>query len=206
MTWYLRAPNLTVTRCAIKLSVPPGPLPLSRPTRLRLIRRRTYRPRQGAIRNDCDLIFFIFLYTFLRISVWHSWIRVLFGVWILVQLSVVIISELDPGLSASLARASFGVVGALGSLIILYLALREEDCKLIAAHSGECVLGTKMSRKASCQREQHAIPNNQAEGAVDVFEPINVNQDHCRMITSFGSARFAARQSIDEELAIRKSR
>lgn len=69
----------------------------------------------------------IFLYTFLRVGVWHGWIRALFGIWILAQLGIVAISVLDPGLGASLARSSYVAVVALGSLVILYLVLRGQD-------------------------------------------------------------------------------
>ena len=69
----------------------------------------------------------LFLYAFLRIGVWHGWIRLLFGVWILVQLAIVAGAILDPRLSASFARISFGVIAALGSALIGYLSLRGQD-------------------------------------------------------------------------------
>ena len=69
----------------------------------------------------------VFLYTFLRIGVWHGWIRLLFGVWILVQLAIVAGAVLDPRLAASFARFSFSVIAVLGSLLILYLSLRGQD-------------------------------------------------------------------------------
>ncbi len=69
----------------------------------------------------------IFLYAFLRIGVWHGWIRLLFGVWILVQLAIVTGAILDPRLAASFARFSFSVIAVLGSILILYLSLRGQD-------------------------------------------------------------------------------
>ena len=69
----------------------------------------------------------LFLYVFLRLGAWHNWIRALFGLWILAQLALVAGAVLDPGLSASLARGSFLAVGVIGSILILYLALRGQD-------------------------------------------------------------------------------
>ena len=68
-----------------------------------------------------------FLYTFLRIGAWHGWIKLLFAVWVLVQLAIVAGAVLDPRLSASFARISFAVIAVLGSALILFLSLRGQD-------------------------------------------------------------------------------
>ncbi|MEL6287316.1 MAG: EAL domain-containing protein [Pseudomonadota bacterium] len=69
----------------------------------------------------------IFLYSFLRIGAWHGWIRIVFGVWILGQMALIVAAFFDPSFAASFARASFGLIALLGTLPILYLALRGQD-------------------------------------------------------------------------------
>lgn len=69
----------------------------------------------------------IFLYTFLRLRFWHGWIKLLFGVWILGQLGLIALAVLDPILVSGLARLSLLVIGAFGSLLIGYLAVRGQD-------------------------------------------------------------------------------
>ena len=75
----------------------------------------------------------VFFFTFLRIGAWHGWIRAFFGLWILAQVAIVAGASLDPGLASTLARISFVPVGVLGSLVILYLALRGQDRALSLA-------------------------------------------------------------------------
>ena len=69
----------------------------------------------------------IFLYTFLKIARWHSWIKVFWLAWILGQCALVALAPLDPGLAATLARSSFLMIAGLGSLFILYLVFANQD-------------------------------------------------------------------------------
>jgi len=69
----------------------------------------------------------IFVGVFLRLSAWHGFIRMLATIWIVAQLSLVFIAVIDPRLAASFARASFVAIGAVGAVLILYLALRGQD-------------------------------------------------------------------------------
>ena len=69
----------------------------------------------------------VFLYTFLKIARWHSWIRLFWLAWVLAQLALVALAPLDPGLAATFARGSFMVIGGLGSLFIVYLVLANQD-------------------------------------------------------------------------------
>jgi diguanylate cyclase (GGDEF)-like protein/PAS domain S-box-containing protein len=71
--------------------------------------------------------FLIFLHTFLRLGVWHSLIRMLLGVWIVAQLSLIAVAVIDARLAATFARASFAAIGGIGGLFILFLALRGQD-------------------------------------------------------------------------------
>ncbi|MDX2258429.1 MAG: EAL domain-containing protein [Hyphomicrobiaceae bacterium] len=69
----------------------------------------------------------MFLHTFLRLGLAHGLFRMLLGVWILAQLALVAIAVVDPRLAATFARLSFPLIGAVGALVILYLALRNQD-------------------------------------------------------------------------------
>lgn len=69
----------------------------------------------------------IFVSTFLRLGSWNGFIRMLAGVWIAAQLSLVFISVVDPRLAATFARASFIAIGSVGGLVTLYLAIRGQD-------------------------------------------------------------------------------
>ena len=69
----------------------------------------------------------IFLYSFLKLARWHSWIRLFWLVWIAGQVALVAMAPLDPVLASTLARASFLVIAAFGSLFILYLILANQD-------------------------------------------------------------------------------
>lgn len=69
----------------------------------------------------------LFLYSFLRVNLWHGFARMLFSVWIAGQLAIVALAVLDPRLAATVARMTLPMIGALGGLIILFLALRGLD-------------------------------------------------------------------------------
>ncbi len=69
----------------------------------------------------------IFVFTFLRLGAWHGFIRMLALVWIVAALSLVFVAVLDPRLASTFARLSFGGVGAVGAVLILFLALRGQD-------------------------------------------------------------------------------
>ncbi|MGI9386492.1 MAG: putative bifunctional diguanylate cyclase/phosphodiesterase, partial [Methyloligellaceae bacterium] len=69
----------------------------------------------------------VFLFTFLRLSLWHGWIRIAFAGWALAQLALIGLALLDARLASGLARGSFLVIGTFGTLLIVYLALRGQD-------------------------------------------------------------------------------
>ncbi|MGD9195764.1 MAG: EAL domain-containing protein, partial [Methyloceanibacter sp.] len=69
----------------------------------------------------------LFLYTFLRIGLWHTWIRSVFLVWIAAQLLLVGIAIVDPQTAAGLARSSTIIIAAVGTVLIAYFALRGQD-------------------------------------------------------------------------------
>jgi diguanylate cyclase (GGDEF)-like protein len=66
----------------------------------------------------------IFLFTFLRVNLWHGFARALFVAWIVGQLAIVAIAVLDPRLAATMARLSIAVIGAVGIVIIGFLSTR----------------------------------------------------------------------------------
>ena len=69
----------------------------------------------------------IFLYIFLSLRLWHGWVKLFFLGWILAQGALVLVAFADAPLASSLARFSFGVIGGVGGLFILYLALRGQS-------------------------------------------------------------------------------
>jgi diguanylate cyclase (GGDEF)-like protein/PAS domain S-box-containing protein len=69
----------------------------------------------------------IFLYTFLRLGVWHSFVRMLLVLWITAQLSLVAVAFLDPRLAATFARLSIILIASVGAALTLFLALRGQD-------------------------------------------------------------------------------
>ncbi len=73
----------------------------------------------------------LFLYTFLRIGLWHSWIRTTFWVWIAAQFVLVALAVIDPRLASGLARASAVGIATVGTCLIVYLALRGQDRALL---------------------------------------------------------------------------
>lgn len=69
----------------------------------------------------------LFLYTFLRIGLWHGWIKTLFWGWIAAQFALVIVAIIDPQTAAGMARASTILIGGVGTGLICYFALRGQD-------------------------------------------------------------------------------
>ncbi|GBE42146.1 phytochrome-like protein cph2 [bacterium BMS3Bbin10] len=69
----------------------------------------------------------VFLYSFLRVRLWHNWIKLAFGAWICAQVALIGLTLIDPRLASGLARVSLVGVGAIGALLITYLALRGQE-------------------------------------------------------------------------------
>jgi len=69
----------------------------------------------------------LFLYTFLRINYWHTFIKIAFGLWILGQLALVGLAVLDPRLASGLARASFAFTALGIAPLIVFLAVRGQE-------------------------------------------------------------------------------
>ena len=69
----------------------------------------------------------VFLYTFLRLSSWHGFIRSLLALWMAAQLVLVAVAFLDPRLAATFARLSSIAIAGAGAALILFLALRGQD-------------------------------------------------------------------------------
>jgi diguanylate cyclase (GGDEF)-like protein len=69
----------------------------------------------------------LFLYTFLRIGLWHVWIRTIFWVWIAAQFALIFLAIVDPTVASGLARASLVAVAGVGAGLIGYFALRGQD-------------------------------------------------------------------------------
>ena len=69
----------------------------------------------------------IFLTTFLRLGLWHGLVRMLIGVWVIAQLGLVAVAVIDPRLASTFARMSFLLIGAVGAVFTLFLAVRGQD-------------------------------------------------------------------------------
>jgi len=69
----------------------------------------------------------MFLHAFLRLGLTHGLIRMLSLVWILAQLALIAVAAIDPRLAATFARFSFILIGGVGGLATLYLAVRGQD-------------------------------------------------------------------------------
>ncbi len=69
----------------------------------------------------------IFLTTFLRLGLWHGLVRMLIGVWVIAQLALVAVAVIDPRLASTFARMSFVLIGAVGAVFTLFLAVRGQD-------------------------------------------------------------------------------
>jgi diguanylate cyclase (GGDEF)-like protein len=73
----------------------------------------------------------LFLYAFLRIGLWHGWIKTLFWCWIAAQFGLVVLAIIDPRLASGVARISMVGIAAIGTCLIAYLALRGQDRALL---------------------------------------------------------------------------
>jgi diguanylate cyclase (GGDEF)-like protein len=69
----------------------------------------------------------IFTFSFLRLRLWHGFIRMLFGLWMAAQLALIAVAFLDPQLAATFARLSMLAIAGVGGMLILFLALRGQD-------------------------------------------------------------------------------
>ena len=69
----------------------------------------------------------IFLTTFLRLGLWHGLVRMLIVVWVIAQLSLVAVAVIDPRLASTFARMSFLLIGSVGAVFTLFLAVRGQD-------------------------------------------------------------------------------
>jgi len=69
----------------------------------------------------------VFLYIFLSLRLWHGWVRLFFFGWILAQAAIIVLAFADAPLATSFARLSFGAIGTVGGLFILYLAARGQS-------------------------------------------------------------------------------
>ena len=69
----------------------------------------------------------LFLYTFLRIGLWHVWIRTVFWVWIAAQFILIVVAIVDPQTAAGIARASTILIAGVGTVLIAYFSLRGQD-------------------------------------------------------------------------------
>lgn len=67
--------------------------------------------------------FVIFLHVFLRLALWNSFARFAIGLWIGVQLILIGVAFLDPKLASTFVRLSMGLLGVVGSVLVLYLSL-----------------------------------------------------------------------------------
>ena len=69
----------------------------------------------------------LFLFVFLDLGRWLSWIRAVFLLWLAAQGAILVGALLDPVLAATFARASFALIAILGSLLILSQMLTNAD-------------------------------------------------------------------------------
>src|SRR5262245_31376880 len=69
----------------------------------------------------------IFLYPFLRLGVWHGFVRMLLMLWVTAQLVLVAVAFLDPRLAATFARLSSIMIASVGGALTLFLAMRGQD-------------------------------------------------------------------------------
>ncbi len=69
----------------------------------------------------------IFIYTFLNLRLWHSWITLAFFGWAAAQLGLIVFALVDAQATASLARLSFLPIALVGSALISFLALRGQE-------------------------------------------------------------------------------
>ncbi len=69
----------------------------------------------------------VFLYTFLNLRLWHSWISMAFFGWMAAQLGLIFFALIDAQLTAGFARLSFVPIAVVGSGVIIFLALRGQE-------------------------------------------------------------------------------
>ncbi len=69
----------------------------------------------------------IFTSVFLRLNAWHSFLRMLLGMWIVAQLSLIAVAFLDPRLAATFARLSCVAIAGGGAALTMFLALAGQD-------------------------------------------------------------------------------
>ncbi|MDX2263618.1 MAG: EAL domain-containing protein [Hyphomicrobiales bacterium] len=69
----------------------------------------------------------VFLYVFLNLRLWRSWVSFLFVGWFGCQLSLIVIALVDAKLAAGLARLSFLPIAAIGTFLIGFFALRGQE-------------------------------------------------------------------------------
>lgn len=69
----------------------------------------------------------VFTATFLRLNAWHSFLRMLLGLWVFAQLSLIAVAFLDPRLAATFARLSVVAIAGGGAAITMFLALAGQD-------------------------------------------------------------------------------
>jgi diguanylate cyclase (GGDEF)-like protein/PAS domain S-box-containing protein len=69
----------------------------------------------------------IFLYIFLNLRLWHRWISIGFLGWVPAQLGLVIFALIDAQAASGIARLSFLPIAGVGSLILVFLALRGQE-------------------------------------------------------------------------------
>jgi diguanylate cyclase (GGDEF)-like protein/PAS domain S-box-containing protein len=79
---------------------------------------------RAAAEAACAFSISVFLYSFLRVGAWRGFFKLLFGLWLLVQVAIIAGALVDPRLAAMLARASLVPIAVVGSAILLVLALR----------------------------------------------------------------------------------
>ncbi|ADP70991.1 diguanylate cyclase/phosphodiesterase with PAS/PAC sensor(s) [Rhodomicrobium vannielii ATCC 17100] len=69
----------------------------------------------------------IFLYAFLNLRLWHSWISMAFFGWIVAQLGLIFFGLVDAQATMSLARLSLIPISVIGTAVIVFLALRGQE-------------------------------------------------------------------------------
>ncbi len=84
----------------------------------------TYRAASEAA-FAASIVFFLYIYLNLRL--WHSWISVAFFGWIAAQFGLIFFALIDAQMTAALARLSFVPIAAIGSAMIGFLALRGQE-------------------------------------------------------------------------------
>jgi diguanylate cyclase (GGDEF)-like protein/PAS domain S-box-containing protein len=77
--------------------------------------------------------FVLFLYSFLRIGQWHSWLKLLYRAWIGGQVLLLFLAVVDPVFAVTLSRLSFVAAAGVGALFTFYLAARGQDRALALA-------------------------------------------------------------------------